>query len=834
MLRRVAVIFDDQLRPETTGVYCRHALQQMVEVKHARPSEAHQLEPREFDLFLRIDDGLDYRLLTELRPSAWWAIDTHLDFERCLAQARDFDLVFAAQKDGAERLRNAGIGSATWLPLACDPEIHRTHDVEKQFDVSFVGNEFPGPRSDLLRLIQRKFLKTFIGQRYMDKMARTYSASRVVFNRSVKNDINMRVFEALACGSLLITNDLADNGQAELFKSGVHLETYRDADELIDKIKYYLGHDEARERIAAAGRAEVVAKHTYRQRMETILQRCREARVERRELIGRHLRDERRAAAETGNVRARADQPDHSGPRPSALVPPPATGSRPSTLSPQPFRDRSYFDHVRPELLALVPETARRVLDIGCAAGRLGEAIKARQTAEVTGIELDETAAAEARGRLDQVVVGNVETIAPPFDPGSFDCVVCGDILEHLEDTERVLARARSWLRSGGLLVASIPNVRHHSVLRSLLDGNWTYEPAGLLDRDHVRFFTRREIEKTLSESGFKIDRMQFVPGPGYDDWVGQGRPGTVRVGRLHVGGLSPEDAEEFFVYQFLVVASPVQNGSETGVVRDETSARRSPESSAIGPCNSIPSSNRMDADACNAVADVATPQRLDGSTARRMRFTQNFITDFDQFDFRGEPFAFVRFGDGERAICERRPIKAQDGWGYDGQHTQFSDDLNASLQFNDPNYYIGISDACCDAASKEWFLRQIRAPLDQVTFANIFVNWNYRRFRQLDLSGTFIVASVGGDLTVPDDLVTGKYDLDAIVEQLLRVDRPMLLAAGPASCIIAHKYWLRADPRKRQTIVDVGSAIDERTKGARTRQYQIAGTRTGELICTW
>jgi spore maturation protein CgeB len=225
----------------------------------------------QFDLFLRVDDGLDYRVPDDLRPIAWWAIDTHLNFESCLARAKDFDFVFAAQRDGADRLRGEGIETATWLPLACDSEIHRKHDVPKEYDVCFVGNEFPGPRAELLRVIQRKFLNCFIGQRYMEDMATTYSAARIVFNRSIRNDINMRVFEALACGSLLLTNDLAENGQAELFSNGVHLETYRDADELVDKIAYYLEHEETRERIAAAGRQEVLAKHTYRHRMEMVL-----------------------------------------------------------------------------------------------------------------------------------------------------------------------------------------------------------------------------------------------------------------------------------------------------------------------------------------------------------------------------------------------------------------------------------------------------------------------------------------------------------------------------------------------------------------------------------
>jgi GT2 family glycosyltransferase/tetratricopeptide (TPR) repeat protein len=272
-IQRVAIIYDDQARPDTTGVYCRRALESLVEVEHVPPEEllSGRVRPGRFDLYLNIDDGLRYRLPEKLRPCAWWAIDTHLDPDWYLEKAPDFDLVFTAQRDGAEELRQAGIVTAQWLPLACDPEIHRKHEVEKTFDICFVGHLFPGPRSDLVRLIERRFARTFVGQRFFDEMARTYSESRIVFNRSLRNDINMRVFEALACGSLLVTNDLSENGQAELFRDGVHLAVYRDAEELMDKIAYYLDHDEVRERIAARGRQEALERHTYRIRMEAIL-----------------------------------------------------------------------------------------------------------------------------------------------------------------------------------------------------------------------------------------------------------------------------------------------------------------------------------------------------------------------------------------------------------------------------------------------------------------------------------------------------------------------------------------------------------------------------------
>jgi len=540
-IRRVAVIFDDRARPETTGVYCRHALEQLVDVAHFRPDQLEQAPREGFDLYVNIDDGFDYLLPSELRPSVFWAIDTHVNFDSCLRRARRFDLVFAAQRDGAERLRRAGIASAVWLPLACDPEIHRKHDVTKQFDVAFVGNVFPGPREELLDLIRRRYRNAFIGQIYFDDMARTYSAARIVFNRSIKNDVNMRVFEALACGSLLATNELGENGQAELFQDGVHLATYREPDDLLDKLAYYLRRDAVREKIAAAGRAEVLSKHTYWHRMERMLREAAESL--------------RREAVPVGWVK-----PTDPNTITGGFHPPYKDGP----AGPDPF----YFGYTRPEILALVPESARRVLDVGCGAGRLGEALKARQEAEVVGIEMNEEAAAVARQRLDHVLVGDVEELTLNFEPGSFDAIVCGDILEHLREPERLLRQARKWLASEGCLIASIPNVRHHSVVCSLLQGNWTYESAGLLDRTHLRFFTRREIEKLFVRAGFQIEGMWSVNAPG-EDPAGRNRSGPVRLGRLCIDGLSEPDAAEFYTYQFLVRAwrAPPSDFGRTSIV---------------------------------------------------------------------------------------------------------------------------------------------------------------------------------------------------------------------------------------------------------------------------
>ena len=170
-----------------------------------------------------------------------------------------------------------------------------------------------------------------------------------------------------------------------------------------------------------------------------------------------------------------------------------------------------------------------------------------------------------------------METLNLEFDEASFDCIVCGDVLEHLRQPARLLERARHWLSGQGRLVASIPNIRHHSVLRSLLSGNWTCEPAGLLDDGHLRLFTRRTIEELFRSTGYILSRLQLIPGPGYDQWRQSGRPGDVRIGQLAITGLPQAEAEELFAYQYLIEAASAKPGPAGPAAASSTRASRPP-----------------------------------------------------------------------------------------------------------------------------------------------------------------------------------------------------------------------------------------------------------------
>src|SRR5690606_8899156 len=81
-------------------------------------------------------------------------------------------------------------------------------------------------------------------------------------------------------------------------------------------------------------------------------------------------------------------------------------------------------------------------------------------------------------------------------------------------------------------------------------------EPAGLLDETHLRFFTRREIDKLLFRCGFEVTQWQAIPGPGYLEWEQKGRPSSWDINGVRYQGRSAENVEELFIYQYLIVAN--------------------------------------------------------------------------------------------------------------------------------------------------------------------------------------------------------------------------------------------------------------------------------------
>jgi 2-polyprenyl-3-methyl-5-hydroxy-6-metoxy-1,4-benzoquinol methylase len=170
-----------------------------------------------------------------------------------------------------------------------------------------------------------------------------------------------------------------------------------------------------------------------------------------------------------------------------------------------------YYMGDRVDLRSLVPARAMRVLDVGCGAGMTGLRLRQeRPGLFCAGIELLPEAADAARQRLDAVACLDLDAAGSlPFPPASFDAIICGDVLEHLKDPERVIGLLRELLSPTGVLIWSVPNVRHFSVIASLMLGEFSYTRAGILDRTHLRFFTRRSAYRFLENAGFVVLRVE-------------------------------------------------------------------------------------------------------------------------------------------------------------------------------------------------------------------------------------------------------------------------------------------------------------------------------------
>lgn len=170
----------------------------------------------------------------------------------------------------------------------------------------------------------------------------------------------------------------------------------------------------------------------------------------------------------------------------------------------------TYYSNANPDLLVKIPVTAKRVLEIGCGTGGFARAYRDINPAcEYWGVELFDEAAAEARTVLDHVVLGSIEhaDVLTELDRARgdhlFDVLIFGDVLEHLLDPWAVLETLRARMEPGGVVCICIPNVGHWSLVKEQLLGRWTYADSGLLDRTHLRFFSRDTAIEMLSRSGW-------------------------------------------------------------------------------------------------------------------------------------------------------------------------------------------------------------------------------------------------------------------------------------------------------------------------------------------
>lgn len=208
-------------------------------------------------------------------PKAALLIDTHINLKHHLEIARHFEYVFLVHRQFIPEFHKNGIFNVHWLPVACDPEMHFKADRQKLYDVGFVGT-VDGPLQQRRRELLNKLgsnMKVHYKRCFLEEMAVFFSESKIVFNNSILNDLNMRLFEVLSTGSFLLTDMAADSGQAEMFRSGEDLCVYND-ENIVELAEYYLKNPEQREKIADRGRKTVHKAHTYLHRAEEIIKVC--------------------------------------------------------------------------------------------------------------------------------------------------------------------------------------------------------------------------------------------------------------------------------------------------------------------------------------------------------------------------------------------------------------------------------------------------------------------------------------------------------------------------------------------------------------------------------
>lgn len=193
-----------------------------------------------------------------------------------------------------------------------------------------------------------------------------------------------------------------------------------------------------------------------------------------------------------------------------------------------------------------------QILDVGCSAGYLGEYLRA-QGHRVTGIDITPEAIEKATEFLNEAHCMKVEDYFASYPESKFDVVIFGDVLEHVINAEEVLRLTAQALKPRGRVVASIPNVGHLAVRAMLLEGRWEYANLGLLDRDHVRFFTRETIQKLFEDSGYKVNEMRStnLPVETVDELCGMKlNPKFVKIAKDAVG-----DDDSTTIFQYISMA---------------------------------------------------------------------------------------------------------------------------------------------------------------------------------------------------------------------------------------------------------------------------------------
>lgn len=274
---RVAVIFD-KLVEGTTGIYAVRALKELGhEADHYWLRDADKIAGK-YDLYFRVDHGFyDHDLPKHLKPSVYWALDIHHphSFKAVTQIHRNYNFLFGCHRTEVEELKLLGV-DIEWLPVGCDPLVHVRKQKGILYDIAFVGGDDGIPRKYILQELHERYPDSFIGQAPFHEMSDLYNSAKIGFNYSIRSDLNMRFFEVMACGTMLLTNSLPreDLRLLDLIPGSDFVE-YKTFDELFALMEYYLKNGRERLPIAEKGHRKILQSHTYAKRMEFLMEKIK-------------------------------------------------------------------------------------------------------------------------------------------------------------------------------------------------------------------------------------------------------------------------------------------------------------------------------------------------------------------------------------------------------------------------------------------------------------------------------------------------------------------------------------------------------------------------------
>jgi len=207
-------------------------------------------------------------------------------------------------------------------------------------------------------------------------------------------------------------------------------------------------------------------------------------------------------------------------------------------------KEEGYYENIREDIIELIHKGPNKILEIGCGKGYTLKKLKELEKANyIAGIEIDTKAADEAKNYIDYIVCEDIEQMSYlPFEKNFFDFIIFADVLEHLVNPCKVLGLVREYLNDKGSIIATVPNLRHKSVIIPLVfKGRFNYNPeGGLLDITHLRFYTRESIISLLKMSGYT--KIEFYDYP-------------LSLKTKITSFLTFNFLKDFFVYKFRVIA---------------------------------------------------------------------------------------------------------------------------------------------------------------------------------------------------------------------------------------------------------------------------------------